>query len=198
MLTLLLVLSYWDMLVLTSQAWDDPLYSHGYIVPLFSLALMWMRWQPFRPVPANERWIGLAILVGSLMLRIFGVYMTMNPFERISFLGAIFGLFLMVGGWHTIRWAGPALGFLIFMFPLPAVLEQKILWNLQTLASVCSTIVLQTLGVPAFRQGNLINISGMELFIADACSGLRMLTIFVRPGSGDGVFDRAALVGQVR
>jgi exosortase len=37
---------------------------------------------------------------------------------------------------------------------------------------------LQTLGVAAFREGNLINISGMPLFVADACSGLRMLTIF--------------------
>jgi exosortase len=34
------------------------------------------------------------------------------------------------------------------------------------------------LGVPAFRSGNIINVSGMDLFIADACSGLRMLTIF--------------------
>ncbi len=34
--------------------------------------------------------------------------------------------------------------------------------RLQTLASICSTFVLQTLGVPAFRQGNLINIPGLE------------------------------------
>jgi exosortase len=86
---------------------------------------------------------------------------------------------MMVGGWHTIRWAWPALGFLIFMLPLPSVFEQNILWKLQTLASVCSTFVLQTMGVAAFRQGNLISVPGADLNIADACSGLRMLTIFL-------------------
>jgi exosortase/archaeosortase family protein len=34
------------------------------------------------------------------------------------------------------------------------------------------------MGIAAFRQGNLISIPGTELNIADACSGLRMATIF--------------------
>jgi exosortase len=177
-LTVLLVAAYWDMFTLTSASWEDPLYSHGYIVPLFSLGLMWMRWQPFRPVPASERWIGLAILVGGLAVRLFAVQANMNPLDRYSFLVAIVGVFVMVGGWHTLRWAGPALGFLFFMYPLPAILEQGVLWRLQTVASAASTFILQTMGVAAFRQGNLITISGMDLFVADACSGLRMATIF--------------------
>lgn len=177
-LTALLVAAYWDMFTLTSASWEDPLYSHGYIVPLFSLGLMWMRWQPFRPVPVSERWIGLAILVFGLAIRLFAVQANMNPLDRYSFLVAIAGLFLMVGGWHTLRWAGPALGFLFFMYPLPAILEQGVLWRLQTVASAASTFILQTMGVAAFRQGNLITISGMDLFVADACSGLRMVTIF--------------------
>ena len=35
------------------------------------------------------------------------------------------------------------------------------------------------MGVAAFRQGNLISVPGADLNIADACSGLRMLTIFL-------------------
>jgi exosortase len=177
-LTALLVAAYWDMFSLTSASWEDPLYSHGYIVPLFSLGLMWMRWQPFRPVPSNERWMGLAILVAGLAIRLIAVGYNMNPLDRYSFLVAIVGLFMMVGGMHTVRWAGPALGFLFFMYPLPSILEQGVLWRLQTVASAASTFILQTMGVAAFRQGNLITISGMDLFVADACSGLRMVTIF--------------------
>src|SRR5215207_9269133 len=62
-LIVLLVAAYWDMLALTSAAWTDDLYSHGWIIPLFSAGLFWLRWQPFQAsVPAVERWIGLVIL----------------------------------------------------------------------------------------------------------------------------------------
>ncbi len=177
-LTVALVAAYWDTFSLVYAEWSNPLYSHGYIVPIFALGLLWVRFQPFRPVPAIERWAGLGILVLGLSLRLFGVYMTMAPVDRYSFLIAIVGAFMLVGGWHTIRWAGPALGFLFFMFPLPSTLEHNILWRLQTLASVGSTFILQTMGVAAFREGNLIKVPGANLNIADACSGLRMLTIF--------------------
>src|SRR5215212_2502850 len=62
-LIVLLVAAYWDMLVLTSAAWSDDLYSHGWIIPLFALGLLWLRWQPFQAnVPQHERWLGLLIL----------------------------------------------------------------------------------------------------------------------------------------
>jgi exosortase len=178
LMTLGLVLAYLDTFSLVKDEWSNPLYSHGYIVPLFAIGIMWLRYQPFRPVPALERWAGLGILVSALALRLFGVYMTMNPIDRYSFPIAMFGLFLLVGGWHMIRWSWPAILFLFFMFPLPSVFERNILWRLQTLAAVCSTFVLQTMGIAAFRQGNLISVPGADLNIADACSGLRMVTIF--------------------
>jgi exosortase len=179
-LVLLLILAYWDMFALTSAAWNEGLYSHGWIVPAFALVLMWMRWEPFGPVPAQERWIGLGLLVVGLSARLIAAEWGMNPVDRLSFLPAIFGVFMLVGGFHIMRWAGPALGFLIFMFPLPNQLERLVHGELQKLASISSTFVLQTLGISAFRHGNLIHMPGLDqpLTIADACSGLRMLTIF--------------------
>lgn len=177
-LTALVIAAYWDMLTLTSTVWSSDLYSHGWIVPVFAVGLLWLRWEPFRPVSGTERWIGLALLVLGLVIRLGASYYRMNPLDRLSFLPCLFGVFMLVGGWHVIRWAGPALGFLIFMFPLPSVLERLVLLRLQTLASICSAFVLQTMGVAAFRQGNVLNVAGENLFIADACSGLRMLTVF--------------------
>ena len=52
-LVLLLVLAYWDMFALTSAAWSEGLYSHGWIVPLGAVWLMWLRWEPFGEVPAR-------------------------------------------------------------------------------------------------------------------------------------------------
>lgn len=232
-LVLSLILAYWDMFALTSAAWNEGLYSHGWIVPVFAVGLLWLRWQPlgslpsnvrtigagltaiavvigalgwyfqsnqlsliacvpgtfgvflaiggpFGPVPTSERWIGLGLLAVGLAVRLWAAKYSVLPIDRLTFLPAIFGAFMLVGGLHAIRWAWPALGFLVFMFPLPTVLEVSVLNQLQRFASICSTFVLQTLGVAAMRTGNLIRIPGMEqpLTIADACSGLRMATIF--------------------
>jgi exosortase len=177
----LLVAAYWDMLTLTSAAWSDDLYSHGWIIPLFSVGLLWLRWQPFQTsVPAMERWVGLGILAIGLSVRLFAAKYTVLPIDRLSFIPSMFGAFMLVGGFHAVRWAWPALSFLVFMFPLPTALEVNVLNRLQRMATISSTFVLQTLGVAAFRTGNLISIPGMgqPLNVAEACAGLRMATIF--------------------
>ena len=65
------------------------------------------------------------------------------------------------------------------MFPLPSIVENTLLMKLQTCATIISTWTLQALGVAAARSGNVISIDSIEdLSVAEACSGLRMLTIF--------------------
>lgn len=178
-LVLLVVLAFWDTLTLTSRVWfDDDLYSHGWIVPLCAAGLLWLRWEPLGAVRPSERWMGVGLLVFGLVARLVAAYWGMNPVDRLAFLPAMFGVFMMVGGVNVIRSAWPAIGFLIFMFPLPTKLETSVLLRLQTLAAASSTFVLQTLGVAAIRDMRRINISGIELAVADACSGLRMVTIF--------------------
>ncbi|HVT28508.1 MAG TPA: exosortase/archaeosortase family protein [Lacipirellulaceae bacterium] len=179
-LVVLLVAAYWDMFTLTSAAWSEDLYSHGWIVPLFAVGLLWLRWKPIQSVPSSERWLGLLILGFGLAMRLVAAEYTILPLDRLSFIPSIFGAFMLVGGLQTIRWAWPGLIFLVFMFPLPNVLETSVLNRLQHVATISSTFVLQTLGVAAFREGNLISIPGMgqPLNVAEACAGLRMATIF--------------------
>jgi exosortase len=175
----LLIIAYFDMLSLVREAWREGLYTHGWIIPLLALWLLWMRWKPFEKVPAYERWIGVALVGVGLLARLYAARVGRQPIDQISFLPCIFGIFMMVGGFKTIRWSWPALGFLVFMFPLPNAWERNILGTLQQIAAMCSTFVLQTIGMAAFRQGNLISIPGSDLNIAEACSGLRMSTIFL-------------------
>ena len=96
---------------------------------------------------------------------------------------SLIGAFAIVGGRRLLQWAGPAVAFVIFMFPLPSVIEHSLLRFLQKLAAVASTTVLQLTGMPVFRVGNQLVIEGLaedlKLEVAEACSGLRMGTIFV-------------------
>jgi exosortase len=177
-LVLLVTYCYLNMLAYSAAFWNNPLYSHGYLVPLFSAFLFLVRRRPLTVVEPSERWIGLGILAACLLLRLVASYLDLNPFDRLSYVGALLGVCQMVGGTSMLKWAGPAVGFLVFMFPLPSMLEHTVLLFLQKLAAVCSTWVLQLLGAPALRDGNRIMIDQLPLEVADACSGLRMSTIF--------------------
>ena len=175
---LALVAAYWNMLTRTAAYWNDDLYSHGWIVPVFAAYLFWMRRKPLMRVTASERWTGLGILTVSLVLRAAASYYDMAPLDRLSFVGALVGLCQLAGGVSLLRWAGWPVVFLLFMFPLPSILEHGLLNNLQKLATIGSNWTLQTLGIPSVRDGNRIIIDQLTLGVVDACSGLRMLTIF--------------------
>lgn len=179
-LTAALVAAYWNMLQFTASYWAKDMYSHGYIIPFFAAYLFWIRKRPLTDAAAVERWIGVAIVGVSLAVRIWAAYYDYNNPDRLSFITALLGICLVVGGKSMLRWAGPAIGFLLFMFPFPSVIENTVLRKLQSYASQISTWTLQVLGVGASRQGNTINVDTLQeaLQVAEACSGLRMLTIF--------------------
>lgn len=174
-----IAVGYLNMLQYTSTYWIKGLYSHGWIVPLIAAYLFSIRRKPLVEPLEMDRWIGVGALVGALGLRVWASYYDYNNPDRLSFIISLLAVCLIVGGRQLLAWAGPALAFLIFMFPLPSIVENTLLMKLQTIASIISTFVLQMLGVGAARAGNVISIDSVsDLTVAEACSGLRMLTIF--------------------
>ena len=178
-LTGLLLFSYWPGLRSAQAAWNSAQYSHGWIVPLFSAGLLFWWWQPVRRVTASARWAGLAVLVASLGLRLLAARYRIITIDMYTFVPALAGVALLGGGWGMVRWAWPPILFLIFMYPLPDEATRYLLGPLQTLATMVSTYWIQTIGIDAIREGNQIVVGQMHLGVVDACSGLRMLTIFV-------------------
>jgi len=179
-LTLAILLAYENMIRFTATFWAKDMYSHGYIIPFFAAYLFWIRKRPLTESPPLDRWIGVGVVAASLGLRVFAAFYDYNNFERLSFIGAMLGVCLIAGGRSMFRWAWLPIAFLAFMFPLPSMVENTLLMKLQTYASIFSTWTLQIMGVSAARQGNTINVDTLQdaLEVAEACSGLRMLTIF--------------------
>lgn len=175
----LLVFGYWNSLKEAAAYWEGPQYSHGWLIPLFTLVLLWMRQQPLVETPPIQRVYGVGVLAASLLARIVCAYFGLDIPDMVTFVPAVLGVIWMIGGWPMFRWAGPAAAFLIFMFPLPWSVEQSLLTPLQTLATRVSTYALQTLGFGAYYEGNRIRIEDVQLGVVDACSGLRMTTIFL-------------------
>lgn len=175
----LLVWAYWPMLTVFSDKWlYDPQYSHGLLVPLFSLYLVWRAGRRGWPQPRPRPLLGYSLLAGAGVLRVLAGRLLFHQLDAASLLLALAGIVLVAGGWPLLRRTGPAIGFLVFMIPLPYELERNVGQPLKTAATVCSTYLLQTLGQPAIRDGNVILIDEVRLGVVDACSGLKMLMTF--------------------
>lgn len=171
--------AYWTTLAEAAERWAlDPQYSHGYLVPLFALALLGLRRNMLAGESLQPSWWGVPVLAAGFALRTLGTYYFYVWFDAISLLPCLAGLCLLFGGGKALRWSWPAIAFLAFMVPLPYQLEIMMGGPLQRVATTVSTFLLQTLGYPALSEGTVILLNEIKLNIVEACSGLRMLVIF--------------------
>lgn len=174
-----LVWLYWPVLLGFARRWDiDPQYSHGPIIPLVAVGIVWIRGVPKDDQIVAPSWWGLPLLVVGLLLKLVGVLLYFESLQAVSLIPVTAGVCLMLTGLRLFRSLWPAIVFLLFMMPLPYRLEVGVLQPLQNLATTASTFALQTLGFASRQEGNVVWIEGTPVGIAEACSGLRMLTGF--------------------
>lgn len=164
---------------LSAQWWHDPNFSHGFFVPAFSLYVLWERRKALVAMPTRPSWAGLPILIFSLAMLIVGVLGAELFLSRLSLLFAIAGLVVLFLGWQHQRAIVFPWAFLLLMIPIPSILFNDITFPLQLLASKVAAHVLPWMGVPVFREGNVIQLPAMALEVAEACSGIRSLLSLV-------------------
>ena len=135
---------------------------------------------PFSEISAAERWIGFGIVLAARGCG-FGqpILRTIRRNECRSF-SHLAGVFVMVGGLRSLRWAGWPIAFLIFMLPLPAVLDSTLRQICRPERPLRAPTYCKPMGVGAVRTGSVISVGrdGIPMNVEEACSGLRMLTIF--------------------
>jgi exosortase len=177
--------AFWTTLGEAAQRWaHDPQYSHGYLVPVFAALLLWLRRGRLDRAAAAPSWWGLPVLLVGIVLRLAGVRFSLDWLEGIALLPCVAGVFLVAGGRPAWRWAWPAVLFLAFMIPLPHRVAVAAAGPLQHLATLASCYALQTIGLPAVPEGNVILLNDARIGIVEACSGLRMLVVFFALASG--------------
>lgn len=176
---LCLLWAYWPTLVELAATWShNPQYQHGFLVPVFAAFLLYQRRDKLDAAALRPSLWGLLPLAVGLGLRLIGGYRYYNSLDSISLVPCIAGLVLLIGGWAAWRWAWPAVLFLGFMIPLPYRYAVAMSGTLQWIATLSSTFILQTLGLPALAEGNVILLNENQIGIVEACSGLRMLVVF--------------------
>ncbi len=167
---------YYNVIWRLIQQWsDDPNFSHGFIVPLFSGFIVWVKRKELAALPAKPSTWGLAVIVGSLLLMVVGSLGAEIFVARVSLVLLLAGVVLFLLGWRYFKELLFPWLFLFLMIPIPAIIFSQMTLPLQTLAAKLAAATLQLVGIPVFREGNIIALPAMPLEVAEACSGIRSL-----------------------
>jgi len=172
----LLIGIYWSIFLgLVSDWWTDPNYSHGFLVPLFSGFWVWQQRKTLARIAPQGSWFGLPILLGGIGMLVLGDLGAEDFLTRSSFIVILTGLILFHLGVKILRILLFPLAFLLLMVPLPMIIFNAVAFPLQGLAARNATWILDLLGIPALRDGNIIHLSHITLGVTEACSGIRSL-----------------------
>lgn len=172
----LLLLCYWPILFRMATQWatDDNM-GHGFFVPLFAGVVAWQRREELLTEPRKPNFWGLVIVVLGGLLSLVATLGAELFTARLSFVIALFGTVLYLGGTRWIKILLFPLILLLFMIPIPAIIYSALTMKLQNLASELGEMMITLMGIPVLREGNILRIPSQALDIAEACSGIRSL-----------------------
>ncbi|MEO2048794.1 MAG: exosortase/archaeosortase family protein [Pirellulales bacterium] len=174
-LLFVLVWSYWPTLASMVHAWiQQPDYSHGFLVLPVSIGFLWLRRASFPREAIQPSLIGAALLLVVGGLRLFAGLYYLKPLDGWTLPIAVGASVWLLYGMKCLRWSSSSILFLWFMMPIPYTAERWLSVPLQRVATILSTTCLQLLGQPAISEGNTIWLGEQQLFVAEACSGMRI------------------------
>ena len=155
--------------------WQRDGYSYCYLIPFVVLCLLWLKWNEFRAVESKPSWLGLfSLLLGLFFFwlgELAGEFLTLY----VSMWLVLIGLCWMHFGWRKLKVIGFPLFFILTMFPFPAFLNTKLMLQLRLISSKLGVTIIQLYGMPAYREGNVIDLGFTQLQVVEACSGLHSL-----------------------
>jgi exosortase len=157
------------------------------VLPL-ALYFAWERRAALRDAAVRPSLFGLITIAGSLLLLVAGSLGAELFLTRVSLIGLVAGTVLFVWGTRHFRILAFPIAFLLLMVPLPAIVFNQIAFPLQLLASHAGETVIAAAGVPVLREGNVLQLPGRTLEVAEACSGIRSLVSLTMLGIVLGYF----------
>ena len=191
---------YRDQLVmLKGQFLSNADWSHGWIIPLFSLYLLYAWRKELRDAPRRSCFWGLVLVVVSIMIYAFGVVIAKNHWIcQLSMPVMIFGATLYLAGPRVAFLAMVPIFYLWLGMPWPEKLYREIATPMQELAAGMSASILRLCGVQVIQSSSslrITSVTGVEypLQVAEACSGVRSLMAFVALGVAMAYIEPRAL-----
>lgn len=174
-LTLISCLYYASIHWLIKVDWVREDYNYCYLIPFVIIYLVWEKKDFLSKTPSHFSAFGffpftlgvLLYVLGELGGEFFTIY--------ISLWCLAIGILWIHMGYQKIKVLAFPIFFSLTMFPLPHFIYGKISFYMKLISSWIGVAFLQVYGLPAYREGNVIDLGFVQLQVVDACSGLRYL-----------------------
>jgi exosortase D (VPLPA-CTERM-specific) len=164
-----------DGLSYMAGEWSREEYSHGYLIPIIALFMVWRARRPLTEYDWSGSALGVPVVVAGLALFLLGELSTLYVLIQYAFLLTLTGLCLAQFGWRGMRYLWAPLAYLFFMIPLPNFLYANLSQQLQLISSSLGVAVIRLFDISVFLEGNVIDLGVYQLQVVEACSGLRYL-----------------------
>jgi len=168
---------YFDTLRRLIDDWlVDENYSHGFLIPFVSAYAIWSRRdRVFSAAPAPRLFPGAALMLVAVLMLFAGIAGAELYIARISMVLSLAALVIYFFGTEWLRRMTFPIGLLLFAIPVPNIVFNQIAFPMQLMASDYATRAIRLFGVPALREGAVIELAQMKLQVVEACSGIRSL-----------------------
>lgn len=163
----------WKRLVMTWYSSDD--YSHGFFIIPLCIYIIWRKKEVLTEIPKRPSSWGLAFVIFSLLLYLFANFAEIVTMASFSMILLLAGAVIYFYGFLMFKELLFPLFLLLFMIPVPAQIYAQLTIPLQLLVSKTSAWLAILLGLPIYREGNVIHLPERTLSVVQACSGLRSI-----------------------
>ena len=115
-----------DGLVYMIERWDQEEYSHGSLIPIITLFLIWQKKDVLAAMGAGTSlvgpagWVGTLIVLGGILVGLVGELSTIYLIIQYGFLMTILGVAMSLVGFRGLKLIWAPLLYLVFMVPLPS------------------------------------------------------------------------------
>jgi exosortase D (VPLPA-CTERM-specific) len=145
------------------------------LIPPVAAFLIWQQKDRLEQVSFKGSWWGVALVVLGGGLLALGQLATIYTLVQYAYLVTLFGLVLALTGRGAFRLLLVPLFVLVFMIPLPSFILANLSTKLQLLSSQLGVWFIRLFDISVFVEGNVIDLGGYKLQVAEACDGLRYL-----------------------
>jgi exosortase len=159
--------------------WNEPSLSQGMLLPPLAGYVAWMQRRRTLSLPADADSRGLMVTASACLMFLMGRFAGEFFLMRFAFVVALVGMIWTFWGTARLKALSFPLLLLATMVPLPMLVYNSLAAPLQLLASDLATRFAQMMGISVFRDGNIIQLAGTSLGVAEACSGLNSLSALI-------------------